>query len=64
MKRKPKTAIYRDKKGEWRWQLVATNGRILADSGESYVTVYSATHALVRAYYALRDALGLSRGGL
>ena len=28
--------IYRDKKGEWRWRLVARNRRIVADSGESY----------------------------
>ena len=27
---------YKDKKGEWRWRLVAANGRILADSGEGY----------------------------
>jgi uncharacterized protein YegP (UPF0339 family) len=26
----------KDKKGEWRWRLKATNGRILADSGEGY----------------------------
>lgn len=28
--------VYRDKKGEWRWRMVARNGRIIADSGESY----------------------------
>lgn len=28
--------IYRDSKGEWRWKVQAWNGRILADSGESY----------------------------
>ena len=27
---------YRDHKGEWRWRLVAANGRIIADSGEGY----------------------------
>jgi uncharacterized protein YegP (UPF0339 family) len=27
---------YKDAKGEWRWRLVAANGRILADSGEGY----------------------------
>jgi uncharacterized protein YegP (UPF0339 family) len=27
---------YKDAKGEWRWRLKATNGRILADSGEGY----------------------------
>jgi uncharacterized protein YegP (UPF0339 family) len=28
--------IYKDHKGEWRWRLVAANGKIIADSGESY----------------------------
>jgi uncharacterized protein YegP (UPF0339 family) len=28
---------YKDTKGFWRWQLKATNGRIIADSGEGYV---------------------------
>jgi uncharacterized protein YegP (UPF0339 family) len=27
---------YKDQKGEWRWQLVASNGRIVADSTEGY----------------------------
>jgi uncharacterized protein YegP (UPF0339 family) len=27
---------YKDQKGEWRWRLVAANGRIIADSGEGY----------------------------
>lgn len=27
---------YQDAKGEWRWRLKASNGRILADSGEGY----------------------------
>ena len=26
----------KDKKGEWRWRLKASNGRIIADSGEGY----------------------------
>lgn len=28
--------IYVDRKGEWRWRLIAKNGRIVADSGEGY----------------------------
>jgi len=31
-----KFVIYRDKKREFRWQLLARNGRIIADSAESY----------------------------
>lgn len=27
---------YKDTKQEWRWRLKASNGRILADSGEGY----------------------------
>jgi len=27
---------YKDSKDEWRWRLVASNGRIVADSGEGY----------------------------
>jgi uncharacterized protein YegP (UPF0339 family) len=27
---------YKDAKSEWRWRLKASNGRILADSGEGY----------------------------
>ncbi len=28
--------IYRDTRGEYRWRVRATNGRIVADSGEGY----------------------------
>jgi len=28
--------VFRDNAGEWRWRLVAANGRIVADSGEGY----------------------------
>ena len=28
--------IFKTKKNEWRWRLVAKNGRIVANSGESY----------------------------
>lgn len=31
-----KFEIYRDKAGEWRWRIRASNERILADSGEGY----------------------------
>lgn len=27
---------YRDAAGQWRWQLKAANGRIIANSGEGY----------------------------
>lgn len=28
--------MYRDTATQWRWRLVAANGRTIADSGESY----------------------------
>ena len=28
--------LYRDANREWRWRLKASNGRVLADSGEGY----------------------------
>ncbi|WP_165251045.1 YegP family protein [Paludisphaera soli] len=31
-----KFVMYRDSKGEFRWRLIATNGKTLADSGEGY----------------------------
>lgn len=30
--------LYKDSSGQWRWWLVASNGRTVADSGESYTT--------------------------
>ena len=30
--------FYTDASGGWRWRVKATNGRIIADSGESYVS--------------------------
>lgn len=28
--------IYKDTRSQWRWRLNADNGRVIADSGESY----------------------------
>ena len=38
--------IYRDKAGEWRWRLVARNGRIRADSGEGYTRKFDCERAI------------------
>lgn len=32
----PGFRIYRDRRGEWRWRLVAANGQIVATPGEGY----------------------------
>lgn len=34
--RKMRFEVYRDRAGEFRWRLVASNGRKVADSGEGY----------------------------
>lgn len=31
-----KFKVYKDKKGEWRWSLIARNGKKVADSAEGY----------------------------
>ena len=31
-----KVEVYKDTADEWRWRIVAGNGRTLADSGEGY----------------------------
>ena len=32
-----KTEYYQDKKGEWRWRKISSNGRIIGASSEGYV---------------------------
>ena len=41
----PVYRIYQDAGGEWRWRLVAANGRIVADSGEGYTRPRDAERA-------------------
>ena len=36
-RRLSKVQIYKDRRGKWRWRLKASNGNILADSGQGYV---------------------------
>lgn len=31
-----KFKVFQDKRDQWRWHLIAGNGRIIADSAESY----------------------------
>lgn len=38
--------VYRDAADEWRWRLIHPNGRVLADSGEGYVSKSDAVHGL------------------
>ena len=46
--RHAKLQIYRDGRREWRWRLRASNGRVVADSGEGYRRRVSALHAINR----------------
>ena len=49
-KRKLRIEIYVDKRDEWRWRLKATNGRILADSGEGYKRKASLDKVLLKIF--------------
>ena len=44
-------ALYRDAKGEWRWQFRAPNGRIIADGSEGYKRYQGA----INGFHALMD---------
>jgi uncharacterized protein len=46
--------VYQDISGEWRWRLWAKNGKVVADSGESY----KRKAAAVRACEKLQDMGG------
>ncbi len=38
--------VYQDEAGEWRWNLRASNGRIIADSGEGYRHRHDCLHGI------------------
>ena len=38
--------LYRDRTGNWRWTLYASNGAKIADSGEGYVNKADARHGI------------------
>ena len=48
MRNKPRNRfnIYKDSAGQFRWTLIASNGRILADSGEGYKRKSNAMKAI------------------
>lgn len=39
---------YKDSADEWRWQLISSNGRIVADSGEGYSSLQAVRDAAQR----------------
>lgn len=52
MSRPPKTVVYQDKAGAWRWKRIAGNGEIIADSAEAYTRMADAERAASRAFMA------------
>ena len=49
-----KIEIYEDDAGEWRWRMVARNGKIVADSGEGYRRRLGALRAVLRLLEVVR----------
>jgi len=41
-----KFLIYKDSKKEWRWSLIARNGRIIADGSEGYKRRRNCIHGI------------------
>lgn len=37
---------YKDTSGQWRWRLVASNGKYIANSGEGYINKADCLHAI------------------
>jgi uncharacterized protein len=38
--------VYKDRQGYWRWRAIASNGKIIADSGEGYVHKSDCHHGI------------------
>ena len=54
--------FYEDKAGQWRWRLVADNGRIVADGSEGYTReadVKRAVRTVIEGVFDAESALGL-----
>ncbi|MFH1897056.1 MAG: DUF1508 domain-containing protein [Candidatus Desantisbacteria bacterium] len=46
-----KLQIYKDKKKELRWRLIARNGKIVCDSGEGYKKMTSLTRIVTKLFH-------------
>lgn len=42
----PQFEVYEDKAEEWRWRFRASNGKIIADSGEGYKNKQDCLHGI------------------
>ena len=45
---KPRYHVFRDACGAWRWRLVASNGTVIANSGEGYKSRTGCVSAIAR----------------
>lgn len=61
MKRKMKIEMYQDKRKEWRWRIIASNGKIVAVSGEGYKRKASMKKTLQRLLFAFTNGVWSSR---
>jgi len=52
-----KFEIYRDKAGEYRWRLLASNGQLTADSGEGYTRREDAHRSIAALLLAINDVV-------
>ena len=53
MKRRGTKEFYRDREKLWRWRVRASNGRIVAESGEGYNWLGDAEHGMKVAFYCI-----------
>jgi uncharacterized protein YegP (UPF0339 family) len=53
--KRPVVELYKDKGGEWRWRLKATNGQIIATSGEGYKSRSNADRAIDTVIHAFME---------
>ena len=54
--------IYQDKAGKWRWTAYATNGRIVADGGQSYTRKANCQRAVLQLCRGIRKQRVLING--
>ena len=52
-----KFEVYRDKAGEYRWRLLASNGQLTADSGEGYTWHEDAHRAITALLLSINDVV-------
>jgi uncharacterized protein YegP (UPF0339 family) len=61
MPAQPRFELFNDTAGEWRWRLVATNGEIIADSGEGYTSKQGAKRGIESVKRVAEDATVVER---